>query len=105
MKQQDMFVVTVFLETDREHQEDMRSALVSYARTCVEKEPGCRRFDVCLDPVDAASFLLYQVYVDEAAYLLHRELPHYAEFRVLADPWTRSRRVLTYAGVVLANTA
>ena len=51
------------------------------------------------------AFLLYQVYDDEAAYLQHRELPHYAEFRILADPWTRSRRVLTYEGVVLSNTA
>jgi hypothetical protein len=28
--------------------------------------------------------------------MAHRELPHYAEFRLLTDPWTRSRRVLTF---------
>jgi autoinducer 2-degrading protein len=83
----------------------MRAALITYARMCIEREPGCRRYDVCLDPVDGTAFLLYQVYDDEAAYLLHRELPHYAEFRILADPWTLSRRVLTYEGVVLSNTA
>jgi autoinducer 2-degrading protein len=105
MEQQDMFVVVVFLEAERDHQGDMRAALVTYARMCVEREPGCRRYDVCLDPVDGASFLLYQVYADEAAYLTHRELPHYAEFRILADPWTKSRRVLTYEGVVLSNDA
>jgi autoinducer 2-degrading protein len=48
---------------------------------------------------------LYQVYDDEAAYLAHRELPHYAEFRTLADPWTRSRRVLTYDVISLSDTA
>ena len=103
MKQQDMFVVVVFLEAERAHQDEMRTALVTYARMCVEREAGCRRYDVCLDPVDGASFLLYQVYVDEAAYLAHRELPHYADFRILADPWTRSRRVLTYEGLVLSS--
>jgi autoinducer 2-degrading protein len=105
MKQQDMFVVLVFLEVERAYQDDMRAALITYARMCIEREPGCRRYDVCLDPVDGTAFLLYQVYDDEAAYLQHRELPHYAEFRILADPWTRSRRVLTYEGVVLSNTA
>ena len=39
----------------------------------------------------------------QAAYLAHRELPHYAEFRILADPWTRSRRVLTYDAVALSG--
>ncbi len=105
MKQQEMFVVVVFLEAERGQQDDLRTALITYARMCVEREPGCRRFDVCLDPVDGTAFLLYQVYDDEAAYLQHRELPHYADFRILADPWTRSRRVLTYEGVVLSNTA
>ena len=104
MKQQDMFVVLVFLEVERAYQDDMRAALITYARMCIEREPGCRRYDVCLDPVDGTAFLLYQVYDDEAAYLQHRELPHYAEFRILADPWTRSRRVLTYEGGRAART-
>ena len=69
MKQQDMFVVLVFLEVERAYQDDMRAALITYARMCIEREPGCRRYDVCLDPVDGTAFLLYQVYDDEAAYL------------------------------------
>ena len=43
MKQQDMFVVVVFLEAERAHQDDMRTALITYARLCIEREPGCRR--------------------------------------------------------------
>jgi hypothetical protein len=27
---------------------------------------------------------------------MHREMPHYAEFREMIDPWLASRRVLTY---------
>ena len=96
MKQQDMFVVVVFLEAERDCQDDMREALITHAQACLMREPGCRRYDVCLDPVETGAFLLFQVYDDEAAYLAHREMPHYAQFRVLTDPWTRSRRVLTY---------
>ena len=100
----DMHVVVVFLEAERGRQDDLRVALVGYAQTCLEREPGCRRYDVCIDPVEGSSFLLYQIYDDAAAYLAHRELPHYAEFRTLADPWTRSRRVLTYDAVSLSDT-
>ena len=71
----------------------------------VTREPGCRRFDVLVDPQRTDRVCFYEVYDDEAAYIAHRELPHYAEFRILADPWTRSRRVLTYNGVVLSSTA
>jgi len=100
-----MHVVVVFLEAERGRQDDLRAALVGYAQTCLEREPGCSRYDICMDPVEGAAFLLYQVYDDQAAYLAHRELPHYAEFRTLTDPWTRSRRVLTYDAVSLSDTA
>jgi autoinducer 2-degrading protein len=100
-----MLVVVVFLEAERDRLEDLREALVGYAQTCLEREPGCQRYDVCADPVEGSAFLLYQVYDNEAAYLAHRELPHYAEFRTLTDPWTRSRRVLTYEAVIVSDTA
>ena len=57
-----------------------------HAAACLENEPGCRRYDISVDPLEGASFLLYQVYDDEAAYLAHRELPHYADFRILDRP-------------------
>jgi len=100
-----MHVVVVFMEAERGRQDELREALVVYAQTCLEREPGCRRYDVCIDPVEGTSFLLYQVYDDQAAYLAHRELPHYADFRILADPWTLSRRVLTYDAVALSDSA
>ena len=100
-----MHVVVVFLEAQRGREDDLREALVGYSRTCLEREPGCHRYDVCLDPVEPKAFLLYQIYADAAAYMAHRELPHYAEFRLLADPWTASRRVLTYEGIAVSGKA
>lgn len=91
-----MLVVAVFMETKREHVASMRAAVVLHARNCLEKEPGCLRYDVGLDPVDPGSLLLYQVYVDENAFNAHKELPHYAEFRLKVDNWIAARRVLTY---------
>lgn len=100
-----MHVVVVFMEVERGRQDDVREALESYAETCVDREPGCIRYDVSADPVEGTAFLLYQVYDDEAAYLAHREMPHYAQFRTLTDPWTRSRRVLTYEAITLSDPA
>jgi len=100
-----MFVVVVFLEAERGRQDALRHALLQHALNSLEREAGCQRYDVCLDPVEASAFLLYEVFADEAAYQVHRELPHYAEFRLLTDPWVRSRRVLTYEMVPGSGSA
>lgn len=100
-----MHVVVVFLEAEEGRQRELADALLVHAKTCLEREPGCRRYDVCLDPVDSLAFLLFQIYDDEAALMAHRELPHYAEFRLLTDPWTRSRRVLAYKALALSGAA
>ncbi len=100
-----MLVVVVFLEAERGREAELRAALRAHAKACLEQEPGCRRYDLSVDPLEGAAFLLYQVYEDEAAYLAHRELPHYADFRILTDPWVRTRRVLTYEAVALQGSA
>ena len=69
-----------------------------------QSDEGSPKVDISVDPLEGASCLLYQVYEDEAAYLAHRELPHYADFRVLTDPWVRTRRVLTYQAVALQGS-
>ncbi len=91
-----MVVVVVFLEAHKAHEASMRAALMMHARTCRASEPGCLRYEVSLDPLDAASFLLYQVYESDAAFRAHKELPHYAAFRLKVEPWINTRRVLTY---------
>ena len=77
-----MHVVVVFLEAKREHGGALEAALVRHARNSLEREPGCRRFEVGRDPVDPASSSSIRPYDDEAAHLVHRELPHTADFRI-----------------------
>ena len=100
-----MFVVVVFLEAGPGREEELSVALCVHARMCLDAEPGCQRYDISVDPLEGGTFLLYQVYADEAAYLAHRELPHYADFRFLTDPWVKSRRVLTYRAIALSDAA
>ncbi len=100
-----MFVVVVFLEALAGRAEELSEALRRHAKTCLEREPGCHRYDISADPLEGSAFLLYQIYADEAAYLAHREMPHYADIRFLSDPWVRSRRVLTYKAIALSDAA
>ena len=99
-----MFVVVVFLEALVGRQQELADVLRKHAAACVEEEPGCHRYDISVDPLEGGTFLLYQTYTDEAAYLAHREMPHYASFRTLTDPWLKSRRVLTYRALALSGT-
>lgn len=51
-----MHVVVVFMEAERGHEVDVREALIEYSRTCMEREEGCHRYDVAIDPVEAPPF-------------------------------------------------
>ncbi len=91
-----MYVVIVFFESKPEHTAAFRAALLTQARNSVEKEAGCRQFDVAQDPLDTNAFFLYETYDDEAAFKLHLESPHYLSFNEHVTPMTASKRVLKY---------
>ena len=54
-----MYVVTVHFHVKPEHVTDFQAAMLVNARSSVEKEPGCRRFDVTVDEKDPAHFFLF----------------------------------------------
>jgi autoinducer 2-degrading protein len=91
-----MYAVLVFLEAKPGYRDKLEPALFVNARNALDREPGCRRFDVLRDTVDGNGFLLFELYDNAAAHRAHLELPQYAEYRLLVDPWIESRRVLTY---------
>lgn len=91
-----MFVVAVFFEAKRDSVSALRAALVAHAAEARANEPGCQQFDVSQDPIDPASFLLYEVFDSEGAFNAHHELEHYARFASQIEPWVASKRILTY---------
>jgi len=54
-------------------------------------EPGCRTFDVSIDPNDKTSVMLYEVYADEKAFEAHQETPHFQKYLAEAIPLLASR--------------
>ena len=74
-------------------------AIVENARASRETEPGCRQFDVCRDPADAALFFLYELYDDEAAIQAHLATPHFQQMNAATAGWVERKQVWRYTRV------
>jgi len=63
------------------------------------KEPGCRQFEVLVDPKDKAKIMLFEVYDDEKAFEAHQATPHFKKYLAEAVPLlaSRERQVFTKA--------
>ena len=65
------------------------------------KEPGCRQFDVLVDPKDKTKVMLFEVYDDEKAFEAHQATPHFKKYLAEAVPLlaSRERQVFTKAEI------
>lgn len=86
-----MYVVTVTFEIEPGHEDDFREAVTRQAENSVGREPGCHRFDVSVDGGDPATFFLYEIYDDEAAFQDHLASAHYADFSAKTTPWVKAK--------------
>ena len=85
-----MFVLSVELRIKPENVESfMRRALENAAQS--RKEPGCRQFDVLVDPKEPTRVMLYEVYVDEKAFDAHQQTAHFKKYAADAVPLLTSR--------------
>ena len=84
------FVLEVKIRIKSEHVEDFMAKLAENAKAA-RGEPGCKTFDVSVDPNDRASVLLYEVYADEKAFQAHQETPHFKKYLAEAVPLLASR--------------
>lgn len=91
-----MYVVTVVFEIDPAHVTDFMSAMLANALDSRTAEPGCRQFDVCVDPTMPTRIFLYEVYDDPAAFDAHVASAHFRTFDARVGAWVRGKRVNTY---------
>jgi quinol monooxygenase YgiN len=59
----------------------------------VAHEPACRRFDILLDPALPDRVCFYEIYDDEAALAVHREMPHFKAFAAASESMFVAKRV------------
>jgi len=55
------------------------------------KEPGCRQFEVLVDPNDRSKAMLFEIYDDESAFEAHQATPHFKKYLAEAVPLLASR--------------
>ena len=55
------------------------------------QEPGCRQFEVLVDPQDATRITLFEIYQDEAAFEAHQQTAHFKRYLAEAVPLLAER--------------
>ena len=84
------FVLQVDIRIKPENVDAFMKKLADNARDA-RLEPGCRQFDVSVNPKDAAHVLLYEVYDDEKAFEAHQATAHFKRYVAEAVPLLASR--------------
>jgi quinol monooxygenase YgiN len=85
------FVLTVGLVVRPDQVDRFMSMLLENAKAARETEPGCRQFDVLVDPKDRTRVMLYEVYEDEAAFQAHQQTAHFKRYIADGIPLLQSR--------------
>ena len=88
-----MLAIVVDIDLHPGRSDDFLALIRTNAAGATRDEPGCRRFDVCLDSDRPESVLLYEVYDDEAAFKAHRASPHFAAYDAASPPLIKTKRV------------
>ena len=93
-----MHIVLVIVTVRPELLEEFERALLLNARTSVEKDPGCRRFDVSQSSDDPAVWILHEVYDSKEAHAHHRQSAHFLAYDAVAGQAIVQKQVIRAAG-------
>jgi len=85
------FVLAVGIVIKPDHVDRFIAILLENAKATRETEPGCRTFDVLVDPKDRTRVMLYEVYDDEAAFEAHQKTTHFQKYLAEGIPLLQSR--------------
>jgi autoinducer 2-degrading protein len=88
-----MFVVLAELSVEPSNHDQFLTHVLENARSARTTEPGCRQFDVSVNPDRRGEFVLYEVYEDRGAFDSHQASAHLKAFREAAGPLLKNRNV------------
>ncbi len=90
-----MHVIVVHFTLDSRHIASFMPLMLENARTSRETEPGCRQFDVCVDPAKPEFVVLYEVYDSAAAFAEHVKSAHFKSFDQATSGMVMTKQVHT----------
>lgn len=85
------FAVVVDFVIHQERLDEFRAAMLKQAKDSLELEEGCPQFDVFTDSTAPGTFVLYELYTDEAAFEVHLASEHFASFAKRVEPMVKER--------------
>ena len=85
------FVLAVDIRIKPEHVDKFMAAILANGKAARETEPGCRGFEILVDPEDRTHVMLYETYDSEAAFQAHQQTAHFKHYLETAVPLLASR--------------
>ena len=86
-----MFVLSVDLRIKPENVDNFMKRALENGKAARTTEPGCKQFDVLVNPKDRTHAMLYEVYLDEKAFEAHQQTAHFKKYLAEAVPLVASR--------------
>ena len=93
------FVLVVNISIKPENVDAFMRA-VSANALAARSEPGCRQFEVLVDPQDKTKLMLFEVYDNEAAFQAHQAGASFKDYLANAVPLLASRERHIYSRAV-----
>lgn len=91
-----MYCITVLFETAPHDHARFLARVARQAADSLEREPGCRQFDVWSAPDRPGQVYLYEVYDDRAAFEAHLASAHFADFDRQVAPLVAAKTVTAW---------
>jgi (4S)-4-hydroxy-5-phosphonooxypentane-2,3-dione isomerase len=93
-----MLIITVRIVVKEQHLAAFNHRMRRQARESLEREPGCRRFDIGADIADPRKVILYEIYDDAPAFDVHLASGHFQAFNNDTQDWIESKAVERWDG-------
>jgi quinol monooxygenase YgiN len=80
-----------------------RELLKEQMETAVKVEPGVISYSVYADKADPSKITILEVYADSAAYLAHRETPHFQKYKSATKDMVKSLELSEVSPILSAK--
>jgi (4S)-4-hydroxy-5-phosphonooxypentane-2,3-dione isomerase len=90
------FVLAVSIRIKPDQVDNFMRRALENGKAARTTEPGCKQFDILVDPNDKTKVMLYEVYTDEKAFEVHQQTPHFKKYLAEAVPLLASRERMVW---------
>lgn len=97
MNRPHLHVVLVDLVVEHGNLARFMPLMEANAAASLANEPGCLRFDICVDEADSQRIVLYEIYEDAAAFADHVASAHFKQFDSETKTLIASKAVRKFA--------